>query len=102
MGGPMSEEQQKRLWTLLGIVLKGHIVTSFTYKQFAGIAALVERVFASEFEVVVGGKSLGAAAVSRRSEIEIADFDRLASKMEGVRMSSNELKDVLELIKESG
>jgi hypothetical protein len=33
----------------LGVVLKPHNMTSFTFRQFSGIAAMVERLFGSEF-----------------------------------------------------
>jgi hypothetical protein len=36
-------------WLQLGIVLKAHINTVFTFRQFSGIAAMVERLFGSEF-----------------------------------------------------
>ncbi len=32
MGGKLGEELQKRLWKMLGIVLKPHIATTFNYK----------------------------------------------------------------------
>ena len=101
MGGPLSTEQQKRLWNFLGIVLKAHIVTSFNFKEFSGIAAFVERVFACEFDVSAAAANR-AADYNRRSEIEIADFDRLASKVGTVQIASKELKEILDLIKESG
>ena len=34
---------------LIGIVLKAHIVTNFTYKQFCGVSAMVERLMCQEF-----------------------------------------------------
>ena len=33
----------------MGIVLKAHIITNFTYKQFCGVAAMVERLMCHEF-----------------------------------------------------
>lgn len=110
MGGGLSKDQQKRLWRYLGIILKSHIVTSFTYRQFSGIAAFVERIFAPEFTPpptdVVGSNNNAASVVAGKgfkSEIEVADFDRLLSKLDRVKgMKSVALREMLILIKASG
>lgn len=104
MGGPLTKDQQSRLWKYLDIVLKPHIPTSFNYKTFSGIAALVERIFCQEF-ISRGSSDSGSSGlipIPPKSEIEVADFDRLHSKLSDVRMKCWALKDLLVLIKESG
>ncbi len=86
-------------------------ITSFVQiivRQFAGIAAFVERAFASDFtarcavegdEDVIGGALMSGET---RAEIEIADFDRLFAKLDKVEMRSAEMKALLALLKEAG
>lgn len=93
MGGKLSPSQQDRIWESLGIVLKPHVVTAFEYNEFAGIAAFVERMLGPEFS---------SMSDSSKSEIEIADFDRLLSKLEPLRMRSPSLKTLLITIRNSG
>ncbi len=42
------------------------------------------------------------AFTSSKSEIEVADFDRLLAKLERVRMQHETMRELLVLIKESG
>ncbi len=87
------------------------------HRQFAGIAALVERVFSSEFTskrgmamaITDGGRGgrrkMSAAALmsgEARAEIEVADFDRLFSKLDKLEMRSAEMRALLERVKEEG
>ncbi|CAB4056469.1 unnamed protein product [Lepeophtheirus salmonis] len=76
-GGILGEELQSHLWTTLGVTIKPHLVSTFNFKQFSGIAALAERMFSSEFS------TSNSPLPEPKSEIEIADFDRLLSKLEG-------------------
>ena len=49
LGSTLKPDQREKVWGLLGIVLKAHILTNFTYKQFCGVAAMVERLMCHEF-----------------------------------------------------
>ena len=49
LGSKLKPDQREKVWGLLGIVLKAHIVTNFTYKQFCGVSAMVERLMCQEF-----------------------------------------------------
>lgn len=97
LGSTLTTEQKAQIWNLLGIVLKSHIVTNFTYQQFCGVAAMVERLLCHEFAT---SKSQASSAEAK-SEIEVADFDRLLSKIENLPMSDS-LRDLLVKIKDSG
>ena len=97
LGSTLTDVQKKKIWDQLGIVIKGHINTVFTYKQFCGIAAMTERLFCHEFAT---SKS-EASNLEAKSEIEVADFDRLLSKIQDVQMNSK-LRDLLMKIKDSG
>jgi hypothetical protein len=97
MGSALSQEQKRWLWKQLGIVLKSHIYTVFNYKQFCGIAAMTERLLCKEFSTS-GSKSSSSES---KSEIEVADFDRILSKIENIQMNQN-LRDLLVKVKESG
>ncbi|XP_040576743.1 uncharacterized protein [Lepeophtheirus salmonis] len=94
-GGILGEELQSHLWTTLGVTIKPHLVSTFNFKQFSGIAALAERMFSSEFS------TSNSPLPEPKSEIEIADFDRLLSKLEGVKLNTL-MKELLLVIKESG
>ena len=72
-------------------------MTNFTYKQFCGVAAMVERLLCHEFST---SKST-ASSSEAKSEIEVADFDRLLSKIENLSMR-NSLRELLLKIKDSG
>ncbi len=105
LGAVLSTEQQRRLWSSLGITLRQHIQTSFDYRQFAGVAAFSERIFAAELTTRGGGGGCsggGGEAVTTTAEIEHADFDRLLAKLDGIDMRSAEMRQLLLTIKESG
>lgn len=97
LGEPLSEEFRDEIWKHLGIVLKAHILTNFNYKQFCGVAAMVERLMCKKFATA---KSDSTNAESK-SEIEVADFDRLLTKIENLRMNES-LRTLLIEIKNSG
>ena len=97
LGSTLTEVQKSKIWDQLGIIVKPHIITVFTYKQFCGVAAMTERLFCHEFAT---SKST-ASNLEAKSEIEVADFDRLLSKIQDVQMN-NKLRDLLLKIKDSG
>ncbi len=97
LGSSLTAEHRAQVWDLLGITLKSHILTNFTYQQFCGVAAMVERLLCHEFST---SKSKASTAEAK-SEIEVADFDRLLSKIENLPMRGK-LKELLIKIKDSG
>lgn len=96
LGGSLNKEQQTRIWSALGIVLKPPFFVSFNYKQFAGIASFVERILCHEFTAD------SAQLSTAKAEIEKADFDRLLCKLEGIKIKHEAMKAMLLAIKESG
>ena len=97
LGSNLTEVQKKKIWDQLGITPKDQIYCVFAYEQFCGIAAMTERLFCHEFAT---SKS-EASNLEAKSEIEVADFDRLLSKIQDVQMNSK-LRDLLMKIKDSG
>jgi len=86
----------------LGVVLRAHISTSFNYRQFSGIAALAERVFAVDFGGGGGGAN-GDNEKRRKSELEVADFDRLFSRLESQGIEQgHKMRNLLAAVRESG
>ena len=49
MGGDISKELEAELWESLGVEIAPHIENKFNYKEFAGIAAVLERLFCFRF-----------------------------------------------------
>lgn len=95
LGSSMNAGQRLQVWNQLGITIKAHINTVFNYKQFCGIAAMTERLFCQQFSTA------GSLASESKSEIEVADFDRLHSKIENLNLSPA-LRELLLKIKDSG
>ncbi|XP_023345850.1 uncharacterized protein LOC111714868 [Eurytemora carolleeae] len=96
MGGCLSKDLISEIWSILGVKIAPHIENKFSYREFAGVAALVERVFCFRFL-----DSSSPGPILHKSEIEKADFDRLISKL--AQVSANQsLQDLLIAIKDSG
>ena len=96
MGGFVKPDLVSNIWSMLGVEIAPHIENKFNYSQFSGIAAFTERIFCWEF---CTGDSAGPA--TPKSEIETADFDKLLSKLERVKIP-DVLRDLLVNLKESG
>ena len=58
-----------QVWSHLGILIRAHIPTSFTYAEFAGIASFVERIFAAEFNYFICDSSFAQCPSSFLSPI---------------------------------
>ena len=96
LGEPLGEELKSEMWGQLGVSLKSHMM-NFNYKQFCGVSAMIERLFCEKFSTAQSESTNSES----KSEIEVADFDRLLSKIENIRMD-NALRDLLVKIKNSG
>jgi len=97
MGSTINSDLQDQLWETLGIVLKAHVAIIVNYKEFAGIAAMFERLYCQEFI----SKKCDQPHQSK-SEIEVADFDRLFTKLETIKVEQPSMKKLLVRLKESG
>ena len=101
MGGSVEPALAQELWGALGVQIADHIENKFSYRQFAGIAAVAERLYYGHFcrgdkggptARKVGldaGQEGGVSSSYFQSEIETADFDKLLSKLEQVQVSCN-------------
>eukprot|EP00090_Calanus_glacialis_P038992 TRINITY_DN67934_c0_g1_i1.p1 TRINITY_DN67934_c0_g1~~TRINITY_DN67934_c0_g1_i1.p1 ORF type:complete len:174 (-),score=60.79 TRINITY_DN67934_c0_g1_i1:32-553(-) len=96
MGGSVTADLATKIWASVGVEIAPHIENKFNYKQFAGIAAITERIFCWNFS-----KGEKAGPTAPKSEIETADFDKLLCKLEQVTMPEV-LRDLLVNLKESG
>ena len=96
LGESLSDELKSEMWRQLGVPLKSQMM-KFNYKQFCGVSAMIERLFCEKFSTAQSESTNSES----KSEIEVADFDRLLSKIENIRMD-NALRDLLVKIKKSG
>ena len=99
MGAKFTEELKEKLWSTLGIVLKAHIAVVFNYKQFCGTAAMCERLYCKEF---ANKQTTDNQPQESKSEIEVADFDRLLTKLEQIQVRQPSMRKLLVELKESG
>ena len=49
MGGSVTADLASKIWASVGVEIAPHIENKFNYKQFAGIAAITERIFCWNF-----------------------------------------------------
>ena len=49
MGGSVTVDLASKIWASVGVEIAPHIENKFNYKQFAGIAAITERIFCWNF-----------------------------------------------------
>ena len=49
MGGSVGGDLASKIWASVGVEIAPHIENKFNYKQFAGIAAITERIFCWNF-----------------------------------------------------
>jgi hypothetical protein len=49
MGGSVTADLATKIWASVGVEIAPHIENKFNYKQFAGIAAITERIFCWNF-----------------------------------------------------
>ena len=96
MGGLVKSDLVSKIWSIIGVEIAPHIENKFNYSQFSGIAAFTERIYCWEF---CRGDNAGPS--TPKSEIETADFDKLLSKLERVKIPEV-LRDLLVNLKESG